>query len=138
MAFVLTLGCYVSLDYWQKQRVGALPMDHGHERLTCSFCGRGRHETRKLIAGPALYICDVCVAQGSGIAVGGDAGAPELSKVEILGGVPGTAAAHCSFCGRNHDSTVTMVTDRTRAFRICGECLGLCRDILAEDAKAAP
>jgi ATP-dependent Clp protease ATP-binding subunit ClpX len=29
--------------------------------LDCSFCGKGAHEVRKLIAGPTVYICDECV-----------------------------------------------------------------------------
>lgn len=27
----------------------------------CSFCGKGANEVTKLIAGPAVYICDECV-----------------------------------------------------------------------------
>jgi len=30
--------------------------------LYCSFCGKSQEEVRKLIAGPAVYICDECVA----------------------------------------------------------------------------
>ncbi|HEX2548957.1 MAG TPA: ATP-dependent Clp protease ATP-binding subunit ClpX, partial [Gammaproteobacteria bacterium] len=30
--------------------------------LHCSFCGKSQHEVRKLIAGPAVYVCDECVA----------------------------------------------------------------------------
>jgi ATP-dependent Clp protease ATP-binding subunit ClpX len=26
-----------------------------------SFCGKGEHEIRKLLAGPGVYICDECV-----------------------------------------------------------------------------
>jgi ATP-dependent Clp protease ATP-binding subunit ClpX len=29
--------------------------------LTCSFCGKTQREVRKLIAGPAVYICDECI-----------------------------------------------------------------------------
>jgi ATP-dependent Clp protease ATP-binding subunit ClpX len=29
--------------------------------LYCSFCTKSQHEVRKLIAGPAVYICDECV-----------------------------------------------------------------------------
>ena len=29
--------------------------------LHCSFCGKSQHEVRKLVAGPAVYICDQCV-----------------------------------------------------------------------------
>jgi ATP-dependent Clp protease ATP-binding subunit ClpX len=27
----------------------------------CAFCGRARHEVRKLVAGPSVYICDRCI-----------------------------------------------------------------------------
>ncbi len=29
--------------------------------LLCSFCGKGQDEVKKLIAGPAVYICDECI-----------------------------------------------------------------------------
>jgi len=29
--------------------------------LYCSFCGKSQHEVKKLIAGPAVYVCDECV-----------------------------------------------------------------------------
>jgi hypothetical protein len=36
------------------------PAEHGN-LLYCSFCGKNQHEVRKLVAGPAVYICDECV-----------------------------------------------------------------------------
>lgn len=32
-----------------------------NEYLTCSFCGKNQNDVRKLIAGPAVYICNECV-----------------------------------------------------------------------------
>jgi len=29
--------------------------------LSCSFCGMSERETRQLIAGPRVFICDACV-----------------------------------------------------------------------------
>jgi len=29
--------------------------------LRCSFCGKSQEEVKKLIAGPAVYICDECI-----------------------------------------------------------------------------
>src|SRR3982075_2993729 len=29
--------------------------------LYCSFCGKSQHEVRKLIAAPAVFVCDECV-----------------------------------------------------------------------------
>ena len=31
------------------------------DTYNCSFCGKGQNDVRKLIAGPAAYICDECV-----------------------------------------------------------------------------
>jgi len=31
------------------------------QTLHCSFCGKPEHEVAKIIAGPGVYICDVCV-----------------------------------------------------------------------------
>ena len=33
----------------------------GDKLLYCSFCGKSQHEVRKLIAGPAVFVCDECV-----------------------------------------------------------------------------
>ena len=35
--------------------------EHSHGNLSCSFCGKGQREVRKLIAGPTVYICDECI-----------------------------------------------------------------------------
>jgi ClpX C4-type zinc finger/Glyoxalase superfamily protein len=29
--------------------------------LYCSFCGKNQHEVKKLVAGPAVFICDECI-----------------------------------------------------------------------------
>ncbi|MBW2451301.1 MAG: ATP-dependent Clp protease ATP-binding subunit ClpX [Deltaproteobacteria bacterium] len=31
------------------------------DQLSCSFCGKAQEEVKKLIAGPAVYICDECI-----------------------------------------------------------------------------
>jgi len=39
-------------------------VSHNDDRsgqLTCSFCGKAQDEVKKLIAGPAVYICDECI-----------------------------------------------------------------------------
>jgi len=33
----------------------------GTDNLFCSFCGKNQKEVKKLIAGPAVYICDECI-----------------------------------------------------------------------------
>src|ERR1700750_1407045 len=31
--------------------------------LSCSFCGKSKHQVQKLIAGPSVFICGACVAR---------------------------------------------------------------------------
>ena len=33
----------------------------GGDLLKCSFCGKSQKQVKKLIAGPAVYICDECI-----------------------------------------------------------------------------
>jgi ATP-dependent Clp protease ATP-binding subunit ClpX len=35
--------------------------DEENDNLFCSFCGKSQKEVNKLIAGPAVYICDECI-----------------------------------------------------------------------------
>lgn len=35
--------------------------DEVNDNLFCSFCGKNQKEVKKLIAGPAVYICDECI-----------------------------------------------------------------------------
>jgi hypothetical protein len=45
---------------------GPLPRTH-HLDFVCSFCDRSQKEVRKLIAGPTVYICDACIADGGAL-----------------------------------------------------------------------
>lgn len=36
--------------------------DKKSQTLFCSFCGKSQHEVKKLIAGPAAYVCDECIS----------------------------------------------------------------------------
>jgi len=49
------------------------------EAFRCSFCGKGQHQVRRLIAGPNfVYICDQCVALCNEI-IAREEGRPEPS-----------------------------------------------------------
>jgi len=34
---------------------------HDHKTVKCSFCGRDGNEVASMVAGPDVYICDICV-----------------------------------------------------------------------------
>jgi hypothetical protein len=43
------------------RRTSSPPADPATERLRCSFCNKDEGDVRKLIAGPAVFICNECV-----------------------------------------------------------------------------
>ena len=54
--------------------------------LSCSFCYKPRSDVRKIVAGPNVYICDVCVAQCDEILIeeGVDIRGEEYSKHRMV------------------------------------------------------
>jgi hypothetical protein len=113
-------------------RRGRLPPD-----LACSFCGRRQRKTRKLVAGPDVYICEKCVEMAETVIRSGQATETALGP---LHSVPDNMAQRrCSFCGkRRHqvDGLATSVGDPGGKLAddaaICAECLILCREIHSE------
>jgi ATP-dependent Clp protease ATP-binding subunit ClpX len=43
------------------------------------------------------------------------------------------AAVRCSFCGKRGDEVRSIVAGPTPAVAICGECVALCSEIIAEE-----
>ena len=84
----------------------------------CTFCGRPPTVVAKLIAGPAVFICDACVSAAE----------------QRHGPFSRTAQSRsrCSFCGKGRTAERAM---NTSAFgNICSECLTVCRQILDDRA----
>jgi ATP-dependent protease Clp ATPase subunit len=53
-------------DYEENPRNPSLPVETGSEAQTpasCSFCLKTAKEAKRVIAGPAVYICDQCIAR---------------------------------------------------------------------------
>lgn len=86
------------------------------KHLACSFCHRDEKDVAKLIAGPAVHICDGCVA---------------LARTVADGGSPAgwsTVDHACSFCGKKARDAA-----RHGDVHICRDCLVLCEEILATE-----
>jgi hypothetical protein len=113
-------------------RHGRLPPD-----LACSFCGRPQRKTRKLIAGPGIYICEKCVEMAEAVIHSGQATETALGPLQT---VPGhMTQQQCGFCGkRRHRVTGLAISVGNQAGKlagdvtICAECLILCREIHSE------
>jgi ClpX C4-type zinc finger len=65
--------------------------------LYCSFCRKDKDHVAKLVAGPAVYICDACVALCSRVLTGKPtaafAGWASLTDEELLATLPAASAA---------------------------------------------
>ncbi len=96
--------------------------------LECSFCNKKQFDVAKLIAGPAVFICNECVDDCSAA----------LAKREPTGSITmiinEAAEAKCSFCGRGPIEISGIVGGTTA--RICDECIKICRDILSSDIES--
>jgi hypothetical protein len=105
--------------------------------LRCSFCQADRTQTRKVIAGPAVYVCEACVLVADR-ALGGDLAAEEEWAARRTAAPPGRAGdderSSCSFCGKAPEQVAGMVA--SFGVRICRECLDLCLDIIEEERRA--
>jgi ClpX C4-type zinc finger len=107
--------------------------------LSCSFCGRPQRKTRKLIAGPGVYICEKCVEVADSVIASGRGEKTTLSRVEP---VPANAKGRrCSFCGKHRHQLTGLATTIDNPVlgklkadaAICAECLTLCQEIHAEN-----
>jgi hypothetical protein len=67
-----------------KLRWASLWNKDAYDSATCAFCGRSRRVVKKLIEGPAAFICDACVVASVGVIASGSAGALEETGVAAL------------------------------------------------------
>jgi hypothetical protein len=76
--------------------------------LSCSFCGRTQRKTRKLVAGPGVYICEHCVGLADTVVT---SGRPEETALGIIEPVPASdKRRRCSFCGTHRHQTTGLAT----------------------------
>jgi len=98
--------------------------------LSCSFCGKNQKQVKKLIAGPGVYICDLCIrGVHAVIAQPGRTASTPIATIQQVSHEGG--AEQCGFCGK-HRHQVTAMASAGDA-RICNECLKLCDEIMSEE-----
>ena len=84
--------------------------------IVCEFCGASVDESRKIVAGPGVYICDRCIA------------AAELRT---------PASEVCSFCGKGAIEVAGVHVAPGGRAAICDQCLQLCAQIVEDDLGGA-
>lgn len=105
--------------------------------LACSFCGRAQRKSRKLVAGPDIYICEKCVETAEAVIRSGQAGETALGPLQSVS--ESMTQRRCGFCGkRRHQVAGLAVSADNPAGKlagdaaICSKCLVLCREIHSE------
>lgn len=58
--FEVTLLDVISEAHVRANEAQRKLLDEEEGKLSCSFCAKGQHEVKKLIAGPGVLICDEC------------------------------------------------------------------------------
>jgi ClpX C4-type zinc finger len=120
---------------WMRGREGRRPR---RDLLACSFCGNPQDKTRKLIAGPGVYICDGCIRLAGGVLGSGESAQTAFGPVTAVPEQDGRI--QCSFCDKNRSQVAGLavlsevILERTGASTaICSECLDLCNEIILEE-----
>lgn len=105
----------------------------------CSFCGRPSREAQKLISGPGVFVCDVCVARCLAATYRVAESSSERAAL-FVGGASPVGQMLCNFCREAKNLSIgivlTVASDRGGAVDsvgLCVSCLEVCLDILADD-----
>jgi hypothetical protein len=116
--------------------------------FSCSFCGT--RSARKLIAGPKIFICDECVATSAAKLGAGDTIEQSTAALTWMPSPPPSGGAlsrifrktqrsippHCNFCGKSSVELVQPPSELGTCALICGGCLLLCQQLIAEELAA--
>lgn len=98
--------------------------------LYCSFCRKDQHTVSKLIAGPGVYICDLCVELCNRILAGKPVppfpGFESLSDVQLLATLRPSAAAVDAVRDVLQEH-VDLLRERGTSWAAIGEALGISR-----------
>jgi ATP-dependent Clp protease ATP-binding subunit ClpX len=104
--------------------------------LYCSFCGKSQHDVKKLIAGPAVFICDECVAEcNRWIDAPPDTARSKTRSLQDLESFSNdrlllwlkTEAALYEHTGAGLQKTVDVLRGREVSWAVIGEALGISR-----------
>lgn len=109
---------------WKKRDSSSRSNRQAENPLRCSFCDKPQNEVRKLIAGPAAFICDECVAICVEI-VASD-GRPDAETLRRA--LPENKTS-CGVCGKPTSLADGLPIERGGV--LCGECADSVEDALA-------
>src|SRR5262249_22682235 len=107
--------------------------------LYCSFCRKSQHEVKKLIAGPAIFICNECVAICDKIIAETPDPDPNAPTVEMIKGpyekfptdrllaLLQPQQATCEDAREQLQRSIDVLREREISWAVIGDALGISR-----------
>jgi hypothetical protein len=93
--------------------------------LNCTCCNRSEQEVAKLIAGPKVFICDLCI----GLAEQSFSSKPVAAARNMFVPAKDETRLRCSFCSKRSSPDRSLMIGPAN---ICSDCLRICRQILVD------
>ncbi len=94
----------------------------------CLNCDRGADEVEALVAGLGIYLCGSCALEMAASARSADATASGSTDGDV----------RCGFCGKRRDAVEYAAVGMVRDFLVCGECLELVGEMVADAVPQLP
>jgi ATP-dependent Clp protease ATP-binding subunit ClpX len=107
--------------------------------LYCSFCRKSQHDVKKLIAGPAIFICNECVAKCDKIIAETPDPDPNAPAVEMIKGpyekfptdkllaILKPQEATCEDARAQLQHSIDILREREISWAVIGDALGISR-----------
>jgi hypothetical protein len=110
--------------------------------MSCAFCGRGRDDTRYLLAGPGVSICEVCVANCIDVIADAERAKSDVppSRRSVLRHLtsalkkePSAAEMRCGLC--RSPVTVAASIPVARRGRLCQDCIAAVQEAISRERR---
>lgn len=115
---------------WIARLIRGRPQSGPRSPGFCSFCGASQFDTRKLVAGPGVWICERCIGSATRVASEASPSADDAGRFDLV--PEDDKGVRCNFCGRGLRRAKRIVRGGPSARTICDGCLKLCNQVLDE------
>lgn len=102
--------------------------------LRCSLCDLRADQVQKLVQGPNIFACNICITSCSMVLPMNSKGASVMSRGNDFKKLPPTAKLRCSFCGKLPSHRLDVVAGANH--QVCSRCIGIALKYMEEDPTA--
>lgn len=101
--------------------------------LRCSFCDLRADQVKKLVQGPNILACDICITSCHMALAINCPGSSVMSRGNDFKTIPIASELRCSFCGKSPSSKRDVVAGTN--YQVCDKCIGLAMTHMQELPK---